>query len=77
VARGSPGGWTVTNIAAGHSGENSFGTRLAVAEWLSRSYLQAWRDRPIGSVSHLKKFWSLPPRLWAAIAGFLDCAERR
>jgi hypothetical protein len=41
---GNPGGWTVTNIAAGHSGENSFGARLAaaVAERLDLSYLQVW-----------------------------------
>jgi hypothetical protein len=28
---GGPGGWTVTNIEAGHSGGNSFGARLAIA----------------------------------------------
>ena len=28
---GNPGGWTITNIAAEHSGGNSFGSRLAVA----------------------------------------------
>jgi hypothetical protein len=43
---GNPGGWTVTNIAAGHSGGNSFGARLAVAvaERLDPGYLQVWRD---------------------------------
>jgi hypothetical protein len=39
---GNPGGWTVTNIAAGHSSGNSFGARLAaaVAERLTLGYLQ-------------------------------------
>jgi hypothetical protein len=60
---GNPGGWTVTNIAAGHSGGNSFGARLAVAvaERLALSYLQVWRDRPIKGVSHPKEFRGLPP----------------
>jgi hypothetical protein len=60
---GNPGGWTVTNIAAGHSGGNSFGARLAVAvaDRLSRGYLQVWRDRPIKGVSHPKEFRRLPP----------------
>jgi hypothetical protein len=60
---GNPGGWTVTNIAAGHSGGNSFGSRLAVAvaERLSLGYLQVWRDRPIRGVSHPKEFRRLPP----------------
>jgi hypothetical protein len=45
---GNPGGWTVTNIAAGHSGGNSFGARLAVAvaERLTLAYLQVWHDLP-------------------------------
>jgi hypothetical protein len=60
---GNPGGWTVTNIAAGHSGRNSFGARLAVAvaDRLSLSYLQVWRDRSIRGVSHPKEFRRLPP----------------
>jgi hypothetical protein len=60
---GNPGGWTVTNIAAGHSGGNSFGARLAVAvaERLTLNYLQVWRDRPIQGVSHPKEFRRLPP----------------
>jgi hypothetical protein len=60
---GNPGGWTVTNIAAGQSGGNSFGSRLAVAlaERLSLGYLQVWRDRPIRGVSHPKEFRRLPP----------------
>ena len=60
---GNPGGWTVTNIAAGHSGDNSFGSRLAVAvaERLSLGYLQVWRDRRIGGTSHPKEFRRLPP----------------
>jgi hypothetical protein len=55
---GNPGGWTVTNIAAGHSGGSSFGARLAVAvaERLSLGYLQVWRDRPIKGLSHPKEF---------------------
>ena len=57
---GNPGGWTVTNIAAGHSGGNSFGARLAVADRLSLGYLQVWRDRPIKGVSHPKEFRRLP-----------------
>src|SRR5215471_296662 len=60
---GNPGGWTVTNIAAGHSRGNSFGARLAiaVAERLSLGYLQVWRDRPIKGTSHPKEFRRLPP----------------
>ena len=60
---GNPGGWTVTNIAAGHSGGNSFGARLAVAvaERLSLGYLQVWRHRPVRGVSHPKEFRRLPP----------------
>jgi len=60
---GNPGGWTVTNVAAGHSGGNSFGTRLAiaVAERLNLGYLQVWRDRPVKGVSHPKEFRKLPP----------------
>jgi hypothetical protein len=60
---GNPGGWTVTNIAAGHSGGNSFGTRLAVAvaERLDLAYLQVWRDRSVRGVSHPKVFRRLPP----------------
>ena len=60
---GNPGGWTVTNIAAGHSGGNSFGARLAaaVAERLDLGYLQVWRDRPIKGTSHPKEFRRLPP----------------
>jgi hypothetical protein len=59
----NPGGWTITNIAAGHSGENSFGARLAVAvaERLSLGFLQVWRDRPIKGSSHPKEFRRLPP----------------
>ena len=59
----NPGGWTVTNIAAGHGGGNSFGTRLAVAvaERLDLGYLQVWRDRPIKGTSHPKEFRRLPP----------------
>jgi hypothetical protein len=47
---GNPVGWTVTNIAAGHSGGSSFGARLAaaVAERLMLDHVQVWRDRPIG-----------------------------
>jgi hypothetical protein len=60
---GNPGGWTVTNIAAGHSGGNSIGARLAVAvaERLDLAYLQVWRDRPIRGVSHPKEFRRLQP----------------
>jgi hypothetical protein len=60
---GNPGGWTITNIAAGHSGGNSFGARLAVAvaERLSLGYLRVWRDRPVRGVSHPKEFRRLPP----------------
>jgi hypothetical protein len=60
---GNPGGWTVTSIAAGHSGGNSFGARLAVAvaERLSLGYLQVWRDRPIKGTSYPKEFRRLPP----------------
>jgi len=60
---GNPGGWTVTNIAAGHSGSNSFGARLAaaVANRLTLNYLQVWRDRPIKGVSHPKEFRRIPP----------------
>ena len=60
---GNPGGWTITNIAAGHSGGNSFGARLAVAvaERLSLGYLEVWGDRPIGGTSHPKEFRRLPP----------------
>jgi hypothetical protein len=41
---GNPGGWTITNIAAGHSGGDSFGARLAfaVAERPSLGYLRVW-----------------------------------
>jgi hypothetical protein len=60
---GNPGAWTVTSVAAGHSGGNSFGTRLAVAvaERLSLGYLQVWRDRPIKGSPHPKEFRRLPP----------------
>jgi hypoxanthine phosphoribosyltransferase len=60
---GNPEGWTVTNIAAGHSGGNSFGARLAaaVAERLTLNYLQVWHDRPIRGTSHPKEFRRLPP----------------
>ena len=60
---GNPGAWTVTSVAAGHSGGNSFGTRLAVAvaERLSLGYLQVWRHRPVRGVSHPKEFRRLPP----------------
>jgi hypothetical protein len=41
----------------------SFGARLAVAvaERLSLSYLQVWRDRPISGVSHPKEFRRIRP----------------
>jgi hypothetical protein len=60
---GNPGAWTVTNIAGGHRGGNSFGARLAVAvaERLSLGYLQVWRDWPIKGVSRPKEFRRLPP----------------
>ena len=60
---GTPGGWTVTNITAGHSGANSFGARLAaaVAQRLTLSYLQLRRDRPIRGTSHPKELSRLPP----------------
>jgi hypothetical protein len=60
---GNSGGWTVTGVAASHSGGNSFGTRLAVAvaERLSLGYLQVWRDRPVKGTSHPKEFRRLPP----------------
>jgi hypothetical protein len=59
----NPGGWTVTNVAAGHSGGNSFGARLAIAvtERLSLGYLQVWRDRSIKGTPHPKEFRRLPP----------------
>jgi hypothetical protein len=60
---GNSGGWTVTNIAAGYSGGNSFGAQLAVAvaERLALNHMQMWRDRPIKGVSHPKEFRRLPP----------------
>jgi hypothetical protein len=60
---GNPGDWTVSNIAAGHSGGNSFGARLAaaVAEPLMLNYVQVWHDRPIKGASHPKEFRRLPP----------------
>ena len=63
AARDASSRWTVANIAAGHSGGNSFGSRLAmaVAERLSLGYLQVWRDRPIKGTSHPKEFRRLPP----------------
>jgi hypothetical protein len=59
---GNPSAWAVASIAAGHSGGNSFGARLAaaVAERLQLSYLQVC-DRPIKGVSHPKEFRRLPP----------------
>ena len=77
---GNPGGWTVTDVAAGHSGENSFGARLAVAvaERRSLGYLQVWRDRPIKGVSHPNGSpASAFSRLIARIALTRSCAENR
>jgi len=64
----APGaGWSVTNIACGHSRDPRCWGKLlaeAVAAELGLPFVEEFRDRFVCGVSHTKEFSNLPPLEW-------------